>query len=102
METKVVFEQNDGRTIEIATGKLAGLADGSCTVRMGDTIVLVTACGGSAREGADFFPLQVDYREKFSAGDRSLTWLILVRTKNKAFVSDSNEERSQCSYRPGF
>ena len=67
METKVVFEQNDGRTIEIETGKLAGLADGSCTVRMGDTIVLVTACGGSARDGADFFPLQVDYREKFSA-----------------------------------
>ena len=70
METKVVFEQNDGRTIEIATGKLAGLADGSCTVRMGDTIVLVTACGGSARDGADFFPLQVDYREKFSASGR--------------------------------
>lgn len=70
METKVVFTQNDGRTIEIATGKLAGLADGSCTVRMGDTIVLVTACGGSARDGADFFPLQVDYREKFSASGR--------------------------------
>ena len=70
METKVVFEQNDGRSIEIATGKLAGLADGSCTVRMGDTIVLVTACGGSAREGMDFFPLQVDYREKFSAAGR--------------------------------
>jgi len=70
METKVVFEQNDGRSIEIATGKLAGLADGSCTVRMGDTIVLVTACGGSAKEGMDFFPLQVDYREKFSAAGR--------------------------------
>lgn len=70
METKVVFEQKDGRTIEIATGKIAGLADGSCTVRMGETIVLVTACGGAAREGADFFPLQVDYREKFSASGR--------------------------------
>jgi len=70
METKVVFEQKDGRTIELATGKLAGLADGACTIRMGDTIVLVTACGGSARDGADFFPLQVDYREKFSATGR--------------------------------
>ena len=70
MEQKVVYTIKDGREIEIATGKLAGLADGSCTVRMGDTIVLVTACGGSAREGMDFFPLQVDYREKFSATGR--------------------------------
>jgi len=70
MEQKIVYTMNDGREIEIATGKLAGLADGAVTVRLGDTIVLVTACGGSAREGADFFPLQVDYREKFSASGR--------------------------------
>ncbi|NOY75500.1 MAG: polyribonucleotide nucleotidyltransferase, partial [Kiritimatiellaeota bacterium] len=70
MEQKVVHTLKDGRTIEIGTGKLAGLANGACTVRMGDTIVLVTACGGSARDGADFFPLQVDYREKFSAAGR--------------------------------
>ena len=70
MEQKVVNTMTDGREIEIATGKLAGLADGAVTVRQGDTIVLVTACGGSAREGADFFPLQVDYREKFSASGR--------------------------------
>jgi polyribonucleotide nucleotidyltransferase len=70
METKVVFEIEAGKNVEIATGKLAQLANGSCTVRLGDTIVLITACGGSAREGADFFPLQVDYREKFSAAGR--------------------------------
>ncbi|MBN1864140.1 MAG: polyribonucleotide nucleotidyltransferase, partial [Victivallales bacterium] len=70
MEHTVVFEQNDGRRIEISTGKIAGLADGACTVRMGDTIVLVTACSGSPWGTPDFFPLQVDYREKFSASGR--------------------------------
>ena len=70
MEQTIVHTLKDGRTMEIGTGKLAGLANGACTVRMGDTIVLVTACGGSARDGADFFPLQVDYREKFSAAGR--------------------------------
>ena len=66
-EKSVSFEIAKGREITISTGKLAGLAGGSCTVRMGDTIVFTAACGGSAREGTDFFPLQVDYREKFSA-----------------------------------
>ena len=70
METKIVFEIAEGKNIELATGKLANLANGACTVRQGDTIVLVTACGGAARDGADFFPLQVDYREKFSAAGK--------------------------------
>jgi polyribonucleotide nucleotidyltransferase len=69
-EKKTIFELDGGRQVEIATGKLAGLADGSVTVRQGDTIVLVAACGGPPRAGADFFPLQVDYREKFSAAGR--------------------------------
>ncbi len=60
----------DGKKIEVETGKMANLAGGSCTLRMGDTMILVTACSGSAREDADFFPLQVDYREKFSAAGR--------------------------------
>ena len=66
-EQSVTFDIGRGREITISTGKLAGLANGSCTVRMGDTIVFSAACSGSARPGADFFPLQVDYREKFSA-----------------------------------
>jgi len=69
-EKKTFFELDAERQVEIATGKLAGLADGAVTVRQGDTIVLVTACGGPPRPGADFFPLQVDYREKFSAAGR--------------------------------
>ena len=53
-----------------STGKLANLANGACLVRLGDTIVLVAACSGAPREGTDFFPLQVDYREKYSAAGK--------------------------------
>ncbi|MBN2640242.1 MAG: polyribonucleotide nucleotidyltransferase [Victivallales bacterium] len=68
-EKKVVIELAPGKTIEISTGKMANLANGSCILKMGDTQILVTACSGPARPGSDFFPLQVDYREKYcSAG----------------------------------
>ena len=68
-EHKVSFEIAAGRSIEISTGKMANLAAGACLVRQGDTVVLVAACTGPARDGADFFPLQIDYREKYcSAG----------------------------------
>jgi polyribonucleotide nucleotidyltransferase len=51
--------------LTIETGKLAKLADGAVTVRTGDTIILVTAVSAtSVKEGQDFFPLTVDYREK--------------------------------------
>jgi polyribonucleotide nucleotidyltransferase len=56
-------------TLILETGKIAKQAHGAVTVRYGDTIVLVAAVEGSAREGGDFFPLTVDYREKvYSAG----------------------------------
>src|SRR5580704_7711884 len=54
--------------LTIETGKLAKLADGSVTVRSGDTIILVAAVSASSiKEGQDFFPLTVDYREKAAA-----------------------------------
>jgi polyribonucleotide nucleotidyltransferase len=54
--------------IIIETGKLAKLADGAVTVRSGETIVLVTAVSATTvKEGQDFFPLTVDYREKAAA-----------------------------------
>lgn len=57
-----------GKNITIETGKLANLADGAVTVRSGDTVVLVTAVSEPRpKEGADFFPLTVEYREKASA-----------------------------------
>jgi polyribonucleotide nucleotidyltransferase len=59
------------RTLTIETGKLAKQADGSALVRMGDSLVLVTACyAASAREGIDFLPLTVDYREYSYASGR--------------------------------
>src|SRR5262245_45616830 len=60
---------NVGQTsITIETGKLARLADGAVTIRAGDTIVLVSAVSATTvKEGQDYFPLTVDYREKAAA-----------------------------------
>ena len=61
----------DGRTITLETGKLAKQADGSVVVRMGGTMLLATVVSSKeAKEGVDFLPLTVDYREKFAAGGR--------------------------------
>ena len=59
-----------GRTLSLETGKVARQADGAVVVRMGDTVVLVTACSSSRpKTGISFFPLTVDYREAtYSAG----------------------------------
>jgi len=58
------------KTIQIETGKMAKQADGAVTVRCGDTVVLVTVCAAKTpREGVDFLPLTVDYRENtYAAG----------------------------------
>src|ERR687883_607373 len=59
------------RSISFETGKLAKQADGSVIVRSGDTMVIVTAChAANAREGIDFLPLTVDYREYTYASGR--------------------------------
>ncbi len=58
-----------GSTLSIEVGKVAKQADGSAFVRYGDTVVLATACSTKPREGIDFFPLTVDYREyTYAAG----------------------------------
>src|SRR6185369_12434366 len=58
------------RELSIEIGKLAKQAQGSALVRYGDTVVLVTACASNPREGLDFFPLTVDYRENFYAAGK--------------------------------
>ncbi len=59
------------QTLSIETGRLAKQADGGVVVRMGDTMVLVTAChAADPREGIDFLPLTVDYREYSYASGR--------------------------------
>ena len=71
MKQEVSVELAGGKTISFETGKLAKQAHGSVVVRMGDNVVLATATANAdPREGIDFFPLTVDYREYTYAGGR--------------------------------
>ena len=65
---KKTIDLGDGRTITIETGKLAKQADGAVEVRMGNTMLLATVVSAKeAGEGVDFMPLQVEYKERYSA-----------------------------------
>ncbi len=65
------FDLPDGRQVTIETGKLAMQAHGSALVRIGKTMILATVCSDKEpREGQSFFPLSVDYQEKFAAAGR--------------------------------
>ena len=65
------IELPDGRVITLETGKLAKQADGAVMVRLGNTMLLATVCAAKdAVPGTDFMPLQVEYREKYSAFGR--------------------------------
>ena len=69
MKHEIKVELPGGRSISFETGKLAKQAHGSCVVRIGENVVLATACANpDPREGIDFFPLTVDYREYTYAG----------------------------------
>ena len=68
---KKTIELPDGRVIEIETGKLAKQASGSAVVKMGGTMLLATVtCAKEVKEGTDFMPLTVDYREKYYSAGR--------------------------------
>jgi len=65
------FNLPDGREVSIETGKLATQADGSVVVKLGTTMLFCSVVSAKeAREGQSFFPLSVDYQEKFAAGGR--------------------------------
>ncbi len=65
------FELPDGQTVTLETGKLATQADGSCVVRIGNTMLFASAVSAKEpREGQSFFPLSVDYQEKFASAGR--------------------------------
>ena len=69
--TTVSFNLPDGQEVIIETGKLATQADGSVVVRVGQTMIFATVVSAKeAREGQPFFPLSVDYQEKFAAAGR--------------------------------
>ncbi|MBX7095126.1 MAG: polyribonucleotide nucleotidyltransferase [Flavobacteriales bacterium] len=62
------IDMGDGNIITIESGKLAKQADGSVVVRQGNTMLLATICSAKdAKDGVDFMPLTVEYKEKFSA-----------------------------------
>jgi len=67
---KEVLDLGDGREISIETGKLAKQAHGSVEVRMGNTAILCTVVSSYTPTTMDFFPLTVDYREKFASAGR--------------------------------
>ena len=67
----VTFDLGKGRMVTLETGKLARQADGAVTVRLGDCIILATVVANhEPKEGQSFFPLTVDYQEKFASAGR--------------------------------
>src|SRR5215213_5420509 len=67
----ITFDIGDGRMVSLETGRLARQADGSVTVRQGNCILLATVVANrEPREGQEFFPLTVDYMEKFASAGR--------------------------------
>src|SRR5579863_7402737 len=67
----VTFDIGGGRIVTIETGKLARQADGAVTVRLGDCVILATVVANKEpKEGQAFFPLIVDYQEKFASAGR--------------------------------
>lgn len=69
--TSVSFKLNDGREVTIETGKLARQADGAAVVRLGNCMLLATVVANSEpKPGQSFFPLTVDYQEKFASAGR--------------------------------
>src|SRR5918993_1941388 len=65
------FDLGGGKMVSLETGKLARQADGAVTVRQGNCIILATVVANKEpKEGQDFFPLSVDYQEKFASAGR--------------------------------
>jgi polyribonucleotide nucleotidyltransferase len=73
MEDSLVFEETTevgGRLVTLQTGKLAKQADGAVLIEVGETSVFAAVCRAPSREGIDFFPLSVEYRERANAAGR--------------------------------
>ncbi|MFH1749511.1 MAG: polyribonucleotide nucleotidyltransferase [bacterium] len=72
MRSKQQFKtQINGKELVIETGKMAGLADGAATVKVGDTVILASVCiADEPKESNDFFPMLVDYEERLYAAGK--------------------------------
>ncbi|PKB56585.1 MAG: polyribonucleotide nucleotidyltransferase, partial [SAR202 cluster bacterium Casp-Chloro-G1] len=66
-DSQVFSTEIEGQAFEISSGRLAPNAAAACTIRYGDTMLLVTVCHGEPRAGIDFFPLTVDFEERMYA-----------------------------------
>ena len=102
MESKKYSHSLGGKTIQVEINNWAEQASGSVLVRLGDTIVLATAVMGAARDGTDFFPLTVDYEEKFYAVGKILGSRFVkreTRPSEEAILVDRAIDRS---IRPRF
>jgi len=92
----------DGKTISLETGTLAKQADGAVVVRIGDTIVLVTANVAAPREGVDFFPLLVDFEEKMYAAGKIPGVRYIRREGRPSETAILTARRTDRSIRPLF
>lgn len=70
MEIKKYSLDYAGKPLSVEVGRLAGQANGSCTIQYGNTVVLVTATMSSKAKDVDFFPLTVDYEERYYAAGK--------------------------------
>ena len=79
-----------GKKLEVEVGKLAGQANGSCRVQYGETTVLITATMSNQPKDSDYFPLSVEYEEKYYAAGKikGSKWI-----KRETRPSERSEER---------
>src|SRR6185312_5005790 len=92
MQAIKVERQIGGRALVLETGTLAKLADGSVTVHYADTVVFGAVVRADPREGIDFFPLQVDYRERRAATKEILTARLIDRPMRPLFPKGFMDE----------
>jgi polyribonucleotide nucleotidyltransferase len=98
MENKVFKMDLSGRVLKIETGLLANQSSGSVTISLGDTVVFSSAMMGNARPGTDFFPLTVDFEEKYYAAGKIKGSRFMKR--NEAKPSDKAILNSRLIDRP--
>jgi len=92
----VTFDIGGGRMVSIETGKLARQADGAVTVRQGNCIILATVVANKdPKEGQDFFPLSVDYQEKFASAGRIPGSFFKRARSMRQKIGDTNEGRNK-------
>ncbi len=99
MSTKVVTKQIDlnGRTLKLETGKLAQLTEAAVVASWGETVVLVTVASKNSTTPLDYFPLSVEYVEKYYAGGRITAQKFIkreTRPSDKAILSGRAIDRS--------